>query len=172
MLTPNRSDVFLFPGDHFVGDARHRVRTLLGSCVAITLWHAQRRVGAMSHFLLSARHSRDTGSLDGRYGGESLLLMLHELSARGVPVHECQAKLFGGSDMFPNQGARDSAFHVGRRNGETARALLQSRGLRVVAESLFGVGHRQVVFDIGDGAVWSRQVDPDDVTSLPTQAAA
>ena len=46
-------DVFLMPGEHFVGDARHRIRTLLGSCVSITLWHPQRRVGAMSHFLLT-----------------------------------------------------------------------------------------------------------------------
>ncbi len=44
--TENLIDVFLQPGEHFVGDADCRIRTLLGSCVSITLWHATRRLGA------------------------------------------------------------------------------------------------------------------------------
>jgi hypothetical protein len=32
-------DIFLMPGDVFVGDEQYRVRTLLGSCVSVTLWH-------------------------------------------------------------------------------------------------------------------------------------
>ena len=50
-----RVDVFLQPGEYVVGDAALRVRTMLGSCVSVTLWSPARRVGAMSHFLLASR---------------------------------------------------------------------------------------------------------------------
>jgi len=162
-----RVDVFLRPGDHFVGDASHRLRTLLGSCVSVTLWCERLRIGAMSHFLLASRGTGDVDTtvgldlrqLDGRYGDEALRLMLHELARRGVEASRCQAKIFGGGNMFPAQtGGLTPA--IGRRNGEAARELLQSRGIEIVSESLFGDGHRQIVFDIGSGDVWARQRAP------------
>lgn len=156
----HRLDVYLRPGDTFVGDARHRLRTLLGSCVSITLWHPVLRIGAMSHFLLAERRrpaGRRAQDDDGRYGPEALDLMLAELQRRGVAPQACQAKLFGGGDMFPGR-PRQQALHVGRRNGELARALLAEHGIPVLSESLFGVGHRHIVFDIATGDVWSRQM--------------
>lgn len=154
-------EIFLQPGEYFTGDARYRIRTLLGSCVSITLWHPRLRVGAMSHFLLARRRSRQAGKLDGRYGDEAVLLMLDELKQAGVKPSECEGKIFGGGDMFPGQ-RREETMHVGRRNGETARELLHDHGIAIVSESLFGVGHRQIIFDIGTGHVWSRQVPPAD----------
>jgi chemotaxis protein CheD len=162
-----RIDVFLRPGDHFVGDASHRLRTLLGSCVSVTLWCERSRIGAMSHFLLASRGMGDVDAavgldlqqLDGRYGDEALRLMLHELARRGVEASRCQAKIFGGGNMFPaHTGGMAPA--IGRRNGEAARELLQSRGIEIVSESLFGDGHRQIVFDIDSGDVWARQRAP------------
>lgn len=163
-----RTDVFLQPGEYFVGDASHRIRTVLGSCVSVTLWCPLLRVGAMSHFLLASRgagkrldevHGLDLQSLDGRYGDEALRLMLHELARRKVVPAQCQGKIFGGGNMFPAQKV-DGVVAVGRRNGEAARALLQMHGIEVVSESLFGDGHRQIAFDVGTGHVWARQLPP------------
>ncbi|MBK1712907.1 chemotaxis protein CheD [Rubrivivax gelatinosus] len=150
--------VLLQPGEYFVGNAGQRVRTMLGSCVSVTLWHARLRVGAMSHSLLFSRAgTAPAATLDARYGDEALTLMLRELLARKVVVAQCEAKIFGGGDMFPAQHKRGAAA-VGRRNGEAARELLQRQGIEVVSESLFGFGHRQIVFDIESGHVWSRQL--------------
>lgn len=152
-------DLTLKPGEYAVGDARCRMRTVLGSCVSITLWHPHRRIGAMSHFLLAARTAAASGALDARYGGEALTLMLRELGRLGVSGPQCEAKIFGGGNMFPEQGS-PAGVQVGRRNGEAARQLLQSRGIAVQSESLFGVGHRQIIFDVASGDVWSRQIQP------------
>lgn len=149
-------EVFLQPGEYFTGDARYRIRTLLGSCVSITLWHPRLRIGAMSHFLLARRVS-PSSELDGRYGDEAMCLMLRELAQCGVRPQECEGKIFGGGDMFPSR-ARADGMGVGKKNGEMARELLRSHGIAVVSESLFGVGHRQVIFDVGSGHVWLRQV--------------
>lgn len=164
-----REDVFLSPGDYFVGDAHHRIRTILGSCVSVTLWSDEPRVGAMSHFLLGSRQvgersigdvrGLDLRKLDARYGDEALQLMLHELERRNVVAARCKGKIFGGGNMFParNPNGLDA---IGRRNGEAARALLQAHGIEVVSESLFGDGHRQIAFDVGTGDVWARQLPP------------
>src|SRR3954452_8025815 len=133
-------DVFLQPGEYFVGDAHCRLRTILGSCVSITLWNRSRRIGAMCHFLLSQRAPGGPAALDGRYADEALSLMLRDLQREGVSAEECRAKLFGGGDMFPALGLGEGDT-VGRRNGEFARQLLRQHGVPVVAASLFGAGH-------------------------------
>jgi chemotaxis protein CheD len=153
-------DVFLLPGEHFVGDARHRIRTLLGSCVSITLWHPHARVGAMSHFLLTMEGKESTiGQLNGRYCEGALELMLGELERAGIDPAECQAKIFGGGMMFPGIERGDS-MGIGRRNGETAERLLEQHKIPVVSESLFGVGHRHIIFNVRTGDVWVRQGPP------------
>ena len=154
------ADVFLNPGEYFVGDRRHRVRTLLGSCVSITLWDPVLRVGAMSHFLLAARASAPSAALDARYAVDAFALMLAGLSRHGVPAHRCEAKIFGGGQMFAAQGVFGD---VGQRNGETALRLLDEAGIVVRSQSLFGAGHRRILFDIGSGHVWSCQVRPADM---------
>ena len=153
-------DIFLQPGELFVGDKEYQIRSILGSCVSITLWHAASRMGGMSHFLLPTR-SGTSGDpeLDGRYGDEALQLMLVELKKYGLCPEDCEAKIFGGGNMFPGHD-RAGSMLVGQRNGEAARDLLQARGIPVVSESLFGIGHRQIIFDVSNGDVWSRQIAP------------
>lgn len=160
-MTPgSQIDVFLQPGDLFVADAGYRIRTVLGSCVSITLWQRESRIGGMSHFLLPTRgRTAPGGQLDGRYGDEALRLILRQLRRLGVAPTQCQAKIFGGGNMFP--GCQDaSAMQVGQRNGVAAHRMLREHGIAVVSESLFGEGHRQIIFDIATGDVWQQQVRP------------
>ncbi len=153
-------DIFLQPGEFFVADADYQMRTMLGSCVSITLWHPFKRVGAMSHFLLPMRGASDRSEgLDARYGDEALQLMLGELKALGVAASQCQGKVFGGGNMFPDH-LHAGAMNVGQRNGEAALELLNHHGVPIVSESLFGIGHRQIIFDVSNGDVWCHQVPP------------
>ena len=168
MLQPRQAiDYFLRPGEYFVGNADYRILTLLGSCVSISLWHAGKRIGAMSHFLLSHRNSSKASAPDARYGEEALWLMLQQLRRAGVEPAACEGKIFGGGNMFPGH-VRDMTQNVGKRNGEAARELLQAHRIPIVSESLFGVGHRQIVFDISTGHVWARQVKPVEAGSPET----
>jgi len=155
-MTPPPIDVFLQPGDCVVGDERHLLRTLLGSCVSITLWHPTRKIGAMSHFLLPGRRVRMPAAPDGRYADEALLLMQNALAQRDIRLPECQAKLFGGGDMFPHQRPAHGLL-IGQKNGEAARRLLCAHGVRIASEHLFGIGHRQIIFNVQTGDVWARQ---------------
>ncbi len=151
-------DIFLQPGELFVADADYQIRTILGSCVSITLWHPESCLGGMTHFLLPTRGSVVLPKeLDGRYGDEALLLMLSDLKVHGVAPEKCQAKIFGGGNMFPDHDLTGK-INVGQRNGEAARELLRKHGIPLLSESLFGHGHRQIIFDLSKGDVWARQV--------------
>jgi chemotaxis protein CheD len=165
MTDAKLTDVFLMPGDYFVGDERYRVRTLLGSCVSVTLWHPSLRVGAMSHFLLPGSGHRKPHDKPGMYGDAAMDLLLDGLARHGAAPTQCQAKIFGGGAMFPRSvSVRD----IGQQNGDFARRLLQQHGIHVVSESLFGEGHRQLIFTIRSGDVLSRQVPPEPKTTAPT----
>ncbi|MGW8390441.1 chemotaxis protein CheD [Pseudoduganella sp. HUAS MS19] len=153
-------EVYLLPGEYFVGDARYRIRTVLGSCVSITLWHRRMRIGAMSHFLLSEREpgsdAEPAAELSGRYGKDAMELMVAQLRERGVPLRDCEAKVFGGGTMFPSiEAGRHPG--IGHRNGMAAEKLLADYGIPIVSESLFGTGHRHILFDVASGDVWVRQ---------------
>lgn len=153
-------ETVLQPGEWFAGAAPHRVRTLLGSCIAITMWHPDRRVGAMCHFLLPGRGGSRGRAGDARFGDEALALMIGRLAEMRVDSRQCQAKIFGGGNMFPRQFG-EGAVTIGHQNGEAARRLLDERHIEVVSESLYGIGHRQIIFDVATGAVWVRHVKVD-----------
>jgi chemotaxis protein CheD len=165
------NDIFLQPGQYHVGGAGCRIRTLLGSCVSITLWHPVMKVGAMSHFLLPGRNVGWPSEPDARYGEEAMWLMLRDLVRAGANPLECSAKIFGGGNMFPEH-AKSGTSSVGERNGNAARAMLQRHGIRVASASLFGEGHRQIIFHVASGHVWARQIKPIATGSWPALEVA
>jgi chemotaxis protein CheD len=164
LKSSNLMVLFLQPGEVLMADASCQLRTLLGSCVSITLWHPGQRIGGMSHFLLPTQlvsNKKADPSQPGYYGDEALRLMLQEMKKSGVAPDQCQGKIFGGGNMFPDQARRQTNI-VGQHNGHAARALLQQYGVPLVAESLFGIGYRQIIFDVKKGDVWSKQVQASD----------
>ncbi|EYC51868.1 chemotaxis protein CheD [Hylemonella gracilis str. Niagara R] len=167
-MSSSTHKVFLLPGDFHVGDEHFHIRTLLGSCVSITLWHPRTRIGAMSHFMLSGRSGEKR--LNGRYGEDSLELLMAGLELKGVHAQECEAKVFGGGAMFTTDGSIKLK-DIGRCNGLAARAMLQARHIPVVSESLFGTGYRKIMFDIKTGDVWMRHVGLSDSIMLAPRGA-
>jgi chemotaxis protein CheD len=155
--TTYTDEIFLHPGEYAVATKECVIHTLLGSCVAITLWHPVHKIGAMSHFILPSRGARIMAGTSGRYGDEVLDVMIKELERAGINAKECEARIYGGGNMFPNP-AQTAASNVGQKNGEMARAQLIKRGIPVRAESLFGEGHRKVVFDVETGEVKCQQI--------------
>jgi chemotaxis protein CheD len=160
-------NIVLHPGEVHVGDARDRVITLLGSCVSITLWHPQKKIGAMSHYLLSTRNrTHASGKLDGRYGDEAIQLMFEGLLARAVAPEQCVAKIFGGGHMFAGLW-RNETRDIGRKNGDAARSMLGSLHIPVVSESLYGERFRKIYFDIASGVVWASRTAAESPATAP-----
>lgn len=149
MTQPRLTEIFLHPGDFHFGPAPQRIGTLLGSCVAVTVWHPQYCFGGMSHILLPARR-RPPGSLpDCRYAGEAIERFSYELKAKRVPPSSCQVKLFGGGNMFGV--SREGVSDVGRRNVEATRRALAAYGFTVISEHVGGHNRRRLFLDLASG---------------------
>jgi chemotaxis protein CheD len=149
-------EIVLQPGELWFGDEHTRIRTILGSCIAVTLWHPRRRIGGMCHYMLPSRIRGTTAALDGRYGDEALDILTQEIKAAHGYPHEFEAKLFGGGQMFQHayDTTKGGRGQVSDRNIVAGRELVQRHGFVLKAEQVGGHGHRQVVFDIWSGHVW------------------
>lgn len=158
----NVIDIFLQPGDLYFGDANTRIRTLLGSCVAITLWHPRWQIGGMCHYMLPGhRTKRRTQRLDGRYADDAVQLFLDEVRRAGTRPNEYTVKMIGGGNQFPSKSrakSKATQLSVPDRNIEVGRQLLAKTGFATPAEHIGGVGHRNVIFDVWNGDVWVRHV--------------
>ncbi len=146
-------EIFLQPGEFFFADASTRIRTLLGSCVALTLWHPKLRVGGMCHCLLPQRARRTEAEPSGQYVDEAIELFKQEIVRHKAPLKEYQAKLFGGGNMFPRI-KKGASSEVGARNVERSLEWIDKLGLPLVARHVGDIGHRNVMFDIWSGDVW------------------
>jgi chemotaxis protein CheD len=146
------TSIFLHPGDYHFDRVGAHIRTLLGSCVAITLWHPRHRIGGMCHFLLPGRTRASSTPFDGRYADEALLLLAEEMCAVGTAPEEYEARLYGGGNMFPAMTNSGEAL-IGRKNALAAKQLLNHYGIRIMAQSLEGTGYRSVEFDVASGQV-------------------
>lgn len=159
--------VYLAPGRCFFGEHHHRVRTLLGSCVAVTMWHPGRRLGGMTHIMLPKKGAGDglselpcgeascAGS-DCRYADTAIDHMLRWLKRKGLSPREVQVKLFGGGETLAQE---EPVFAVGERNIAAVQCLMERHGFAVKVADLGGVGHRVLMFDLSTGSVWVKRVE-------------
>lgn len=150
-------DVFLQPGEFFWGDATTRIRTILGSCVAICLWHPELCVGGMSHSILPRRKpdAEIRKGEEARYVSDSIDLFIKNIKKTGTNPSEYQVKVFGGGSFFAD-GESDRS--VGSMNVATARELLEMRGFKILKEHLGGMQGRNVLFHLWNGEVWMKRI--------------
>lgn len=153
--------VYLNPGQFFLGDQPTRVDTLLGSCVAVTLYHASSQIGAICHGLLPRCSCDGAGCASlgcddcFRYVECSILSMLALFQARGVVVHQLEAKVFGGADMLPVNNPDNS---IGRQNVRIAQRVLDNERVRLQAADVGGERGRKLRFLTHTGEVFLRRM--------------
>lgn len=158
-------DVFLHPGEFYWGRENTRIRTLLGSCVSVALWHPVHHTGGMCHFMLPG----GKGQRHPKYADAVVEMMLDEISKGTGRPSEYHAKVFGGGHMFSRIDEKfKRAGHVGQANVDAAFTLLNAAGFRIVATDTGGYRYRKLIFDLWSGHVYLQKqekapdwVDPD-----------
>jgi chemotaxis protein CheD len=152
-------EIFLNPGDYAFGDEQVRLRTILGSCVAVTFWHKTLRIGAMCHYLLPSRAPGQPGPPGGKYASEVIPLIAARFGSLGIQPGDLEVKMFGGSNMFPGLTLGES-LSIGTKNIHMGLAILNRSGFNILNYDLAGGTNRTVVFEIWSGEVWVRQGQP------------
>lgn len=127
------------------------LKTLLGSCVSILVWHRARGFGGMCHYLLPSRKRRGGETLDPRYGDEAMELMDQAMRRMGTRSDEYEAHLYGGADTLPDGMSMN--FNVGERNIEMGMELVDRYGLNLVAVDVGDQVPRTVTLLLPEGKV-------------------
>ncbi len=165
--------IYLKPGDICLSVKPCIIETILGSCVSVTMWHKEFRIGGMCHALLP--HCRDKDYCAnpckqcGRFVKCSVRQMIRGFKSLKIRESDLEVKIFGGAETMscgPEVGSRVS---VGRLNVLSTLAFLESRGLLVKASDTGGRHGRKLFFNTTTGEVYlkrfSRKSMSPDVTA-------
>jgi len=149
-------EIYVYPCEIWFGGGETRLRTVLGSCVAVTLWHPKLRIGGLCHFMISRAPASMRPEREGCYADSAMAMLQSRIAATGCAPSEFEAKLFGGGIMSTCRDAtlELQPYQVQERNIAAGRELAKLFGHPVVAEHLGGHGHRQLVFDVSTGLAW------------------
>ena len=156
MLNSHKPPIVIHAGDLVFGKGRRRIKTLLGSCVAITLWHPRLKYGGMCHFALAKKPQSSTGGTkpDARYADDCIHLFKKLAQERGTNLSEYKARIYGGGNMLASARLEaDSEFSdvdrspVGDANAAQAFALLVRENVAIEEADVGEQGYRKVDFD-------------------------
>jgi chemotaxis protein CheD len=141
-----QGQVYLHPGDLHVESNGARLRTILGSCIAVCLWDGRLKIAGMNHFLLS---HRGTQSPSNRFGDVAMSRLISAMGARGSSPAGMQAAVYGGASLISS--FREQAKTIGAQNAEYALDYLADQGIQVSNRKLGGTRGMKVIFDTVNG---------------------
>ncbi len=148
----NNKEVFLHPGQFHFGDSKQRIGTLLGSCIAICLWHPKLKIGGMCHFVLpSNKHSNSTAP-NGRYAPDAMELFRRAARGHRTKIKEYQAMIYGGANVVAALASNEEDT-IGMRNAGIAMELLMAEGASITVVDVGETWSRRISFDISTGQV-------------------
>jgi chemotaxis protein CheD len=157
------SSVYLRPGEWFTGQERALIKTILGSCVAVTMFHRSTGFAAICHALMPSCEQKKscTGYCQGfsRYADCIVRRMSEMFLHRGVKTENIEVKLFGGADTLSSKSLASESLKVGARNIEQARKSLDEVGMRLSTSDVGGSTGRKIFFDTATGEVLLKRLN-------------
>jgi len=156
-MTRNHQLIHLQPGEIYFSDPNAetnestKIKTILGSCVAVTVWHPTLHIGGMCHYLL-AQESRAAVTTEAlkqyRYGDVALDYLMIKMSMIQA-ISEFELGLFGGGCMY------DSSVNpsIGEANVAFAYAWSKKNKLVFKHEDTLGNLGRNIKLDLVNGKI-------------------
>lgn len=148
---------FLQPGQIIVTSDIHPVMTILGSCVALTVYSPERRVGGIFHALLPEHRDKQVRirnsppvSPDPDYVDYSFYYIKSKFTDLGINFSGVRLMLFGGGDVLQTMSGGASG-SVGKKNIETVKGIIERERLKISAEDTGGTKARKIIFYPGSG---------------------
>lgn len=136
-------------GDIYIGLSPERLKTTLGSCIALTAWHPVLKVGGMCHYLLS-KPSRGEQKKPAWYYGDSALQELELRLQTYAPLHEFEFGLFGGGSLFFREYEKEGIAYA---NIEEALGWLDAKNIELKNFSVGGCECRSLCLDLQNGEI-------------------
>ena len=147
-IPPQLREYLLTSGYIYVPLAPTLISTVLGSCVAVTLWDRKRQYCGMNHFLYPS--AEDPRQATARFGNAATAALIRMFMEEGSRKEDIEAQIFGGA-CAPDCVA--SSRKVSQQNIAVARSVLRKSRILIVSEDVGGQRGRKLVFNSLTGEV-------------------
>jgi len=181
-MKTNDSNYFLKPSDFFLTRKPMIIKTVLGSCVAITMFCKRTETAAVCHAMLPSCEEDNAcrngicrdGICQQRYKYVKCVIpeMIRRFNRLNIDALELEVKLFGGADMFNSVLSSRTVYHVGTRNIIMARQIISKYELLVKNLDVGGAQGRKIFFNTQTGEVWLKRLYREDIQACVEQAQA
>ena len=124
----------------------------LGSCIGVTIWDPEVKVGGMIHYMLpdsSISPAKANPAMFADTGIPRLFRAAYEL---GAVKKRMTVKAVGGSQLLDDNGT----FNIGKRNYVMLRKIFWKNGILIDAEDVGGSISRTLRLNVGTGQVTIR----------------
>jgi len=128
-----------------------RLKTILGSCVAVIIWHQKSKTAGMCHYLLTeeADSTKATQVMQKyRYGDEALDYLLKKMAILH-PLDQYEISIFGGSNMYPSLTKPT----IGEVNVRFAKNWAKKNNLVFCQQDTLGNNGRSLTLDLTTGSI-------------------
>jgi len=125
------------------------VSSVLGSCVAVTMFSPARRIGAICHAMLPDSGGRNN---DLRYVDSAVQHIYQKMKESGAV--DLVVKLFGGAQVLDIGSYASEKRTVGEQNVAQAEMVLAELGLEIAARDTGGIQGRKLYFCTRGGDVY------------------
>jgi chemotaxis protein CheD len=154
IIADHRHNPFLKPGEVIISPDPILVSTVLGSCVAVTMFCPETGVGAICHAMLPVNLKQDDNFLY----VDTAIRHLHSKMLQHAGDCELVIKLFGGAQVLT--GAHGGGFKqsVGEQNIYQATRTLEQLDLIIAKSDIGGNVGRKLFFSMKTGDVYLRKL--------------
>ncbi len=121
----------------------------IGSCVVITAFDPQVKVGAMAHVMLPGKSPEKRNSVSTRYAVNAIEEMLLQLKRLKINEENIEICLVGGANVLKRENDT-----IGKDNLDSVEKLLREKQIEIKAKAVGGFERRTVVFDVMEGCIY------------------
>ncbi len=127
----------------------------LGSCIGITLYDPNIKLGALIHIMLPNATGSNAGNIF-KFADTGIRETVRKLGAFGGIKSRYACKIAGGAQMFEMAGG--SIGDIGQRNIESVRKTLKAEGIRIQNQDVGSNYARTMLMDVSTGKVTIRTI--------------
>ena len=141
---------FLNPGELIYSKIPIEVKTILGSCVAVTLFDTVNKTGGICHYLIAEHGSKEKST---KYGNVAIQVLLNKFLKNGSEIKNLEANVVGGSLILFDQ---NEIFFTGDKNVDVAFEILKKEKIKIKIINVGGSKGRSIVFHTNNGNLFVR----------------
>lgn len=146
--------IYVKIADYKIAKSPARLKTVLGSCVAVCFYDKFLKIGSLCHIMLPKKVRISSNKL--KFANTAIPIIIKELKKYKIKITNIEAKIFGGAQIYFSSG-KSKFQEIGKENVKMVKKILYNYGIRIVGEDVLGKEGRTILFDLETGNVYCKR---------------